>query len=63
MYLTDAYLALAETEGLYACEYSDTRYDIGDKAGYIKANVDFALKDSAVKEDLAGYIKELSNKL
>ena len=63
VYLTDAYLALAETEGLYACEYSDTRYDIGDKAGYIKANVDFALKDSAVKEDLVGYIKELSNKL
>lgn len=63
VYLTDAYVALAETEGLYACEYTDTRYDIGDKAGYVKANVDYALKDSVVKEDLVGYIKKLSNKL
>lgn len=62
-YLTDAYLALAETEGLYACEYTDTRFDIGDKVGYVKANVEYALKDGDCKEDLIGYIKELSNKL
>ena len=63
VYLTDAYIALAETEGLYACEYTDTRYDIGDKVGYVKANLEYALKDDACKEDLVGYIKELSNKL
>ena len=63
VYLTDAYLALAETEGLYACPFDDVRYDIGDKVGFIKANVDFALKDKKHAIEVADYIKSLSKTL
>ena len=55
--------ALAENDGLYACEFDEKRYDIGDKAGYIEANVDFALKNEKIKEELKDYLKSLSEKL
>lgn len=63
VYLTGALKALAENDGLYACEFDEKRYDIGDKAGYIEANVDFALKNEKIKEELKDYLKSLSEKL
>lgn len=56
-FLTDAYLALAENHGLYACPFEGERYDIGDKAGFIKANIDFALQNEEVKEEILDFIK------
>lgn len=63
VYLTGALKALADNDGLYACEFDEKRYDIGDKAGYIEANVDFALKNKKIKEELKDYLKSLSEKL
>ena len=56
-YMTDAYLMLAENDGLYACPFEGERYDIGDKAGFIKANLDFALKDEKISAELLDFIK------
>lgn len=58
VYLTDALRALALSEGLYACPFDDIRYDIGDKAGYVKANVDYALKDEKVGAEIYAYLKD-----
>ncbi len=41
--LTDALLALANQRGMFAYEFVGKRYDAGDKLGYLKAIVDFAL--------------------
>ncbi|WP_028584372.1 UTP--glucose-1-phosphate uridylyltransferase GalU [Desulfogranum mediterraneum] len=41
--LTDALLALSNLRGMYAYEFDGQRYDAGDKLGYLKAIVDFAL--------------------
>lgn len=41
--LTDALLALSNRQGMYAYEFIGNRYDAGDKLGYLKAIVDFAL--------------------
>ncbi|HDO29833.1 MAG TPA: UTP--glucose-1-phosphate uridylyltransferase GalU, partial [Desulfobacteraceae bacterium] len=42
--LTDALLALARQRGIYAYEFVGKRYDAGDKLGYLKAVVDFAIR-------------------
>ncbi|MDD2464737.1 MAG: UTP--glucose-1-phosphate uridylyltransferase GalU [Desulfobulbus sp.] len=41
--LTDALLALSNKRSMYAYEFVGKRYDAGDKLGYLKAIVDFAL--------------------
>ena len=42
--LTDALQALARKRGMYAYEFDGKRYDAGDKLGYLKAIVDFAVR-------------------
>jgi len=41
--LTDSLVKLANNRGMYAYEFEGKRYDAGDKLGYLKAIVDFAL--------------------
>ncbi len=48
--LTDALAVLAREEGLLGYRFEGERYDAGDRFGYLKANVAFALK----RRDLAG---------
>jgi UTP--glucose-1-phosphate uridylyltransferase len=42
--LTDALAVLAREEGLLGYRFEGDRYDAGDRLGYLKANVAFALK-------------------
>ena len=62
--LTDAFQAQCKSLGeIYACNYPGTRYDIGDKMGFIKANVEMAMRRPDLGEAVKEYIKELSKKL
>jgi UTP--glucose-1-phosphate uridylyltransferase len=63
IYLTDALDALALRGDLLASCFEGDRYDVGDKFGYIKANVEFALKSQEIGEETAAYIKELAERL
>lgn len=63
LYLTDALEDLCKKGELLACTFSDKRYDVGDKAGFIKANIDFALKSKETKEEIKDYIKKLAKTL
>ena len=63
LYFTDTLDELSASEKLLACTFEDTRYDVGDKLGYVKANVEFALKNKQIGEDVKKYIKELAKKL
>ena len=56
--LTDALAELAKTEGLYAYLFEGTRYDTGDKLGFIEATIAFALK----RADLSSGVKEILKK-
>jgi UTP--glucose-1-phosphate uridylyltransferase len=47
--LTDGIAALMADEDIYALPFAGVRYDCGDKLGYLKANIDFAL----TRDDLA----------
>ncbi len=63
IYLTDALDLLAENGELLASCFEGKRYDVGDKLGYIKANVEFALKSDEIGLATAEYIKELAKTL
>jgi hypothetical protein len=54
---------LAENGELLASGFEGARYDVGDKFGYIKANVEFALMSDEIGEETAEYIKELAKRL
>ena len=49
-------------ESVYAYEFEGTRYDCGSKLGYMQASIQYALKDSSIKEELFKYIKGLKIK-
>jgi len=52
--LTDGLRALLKREKLYAFVYEGRRHDTGDKLGFLKATVEFALK----RDDLGGRFRE-----
>ncbi|WP_251424220.1 UTP--glucose-1-phosphate uridylyltransferase GalU [Veillonella agrestimuris] len=56
--LTDA-LAASKTD-TYALAYDGIRYDTGDKLGYLKATVEYALRNEELGADFKAYLKELS---
>lgn len=61
--LTDAMVKLAQNDGLKALTFESTRYDAGDKLGYLIANIEFALKDDKLSASFKDYLKKLSEKL
>lgn len=52
--LTDAIKHLSHTRPIYAYRFEGTRYDAGDKLGFLKATVEFALR----RHDLGGPFRE-----
>ena len=63
IYLTDVLDELASRGDLYASGFEGTRYDVGDKLGYVKANVEFALRSNEIGAETVAFIKELAEKL
>jgi UTP--glucose-1-phosphate uridylyltransferase len=60
--LTDAMLSLLKKEIIYAYEFEGKRYDVGDKLGFLKATVDFALEMDDIKKDFLDYLKAVVEK-
>lgn len=54
--LTDALQAMSNIRGMYAYEFEGKRYDAGDKLGYLKAIVDFALQHNELGASFREYI-------
>lgn len=52
--LTDALKVLARQQNMYAYDFIGRRYDVGDKLGYLEAQVGYALR----REELAGNFRE-----
>lgn len=57
--LTDALRAMARKHPIYALEFEGDRYDAGDKLGFLKANVSFAMKRDELREEFTGFLKGL----
>jgi UTP--glucose-1-phosphate uridylyltransferase len=61
--LTDAMREIAKTEGMIGVDFSGTRYDMGNKFGILKANIEVGLKHPEVSAELKAYIKEIAKDL
>jgi UTP--glucose-1-phosphate uridylyltransferase len=57
--LTDGMRLLLRKEKMYAYVYEGKRHDTGDKLGFLKATVEFALKRPDLGEEFRRYLKEL----
>ncbi|MBT2662883.1 UTP--glucose-1-phosphate uridylyltransferase GalU [Bacillus sp. ISL-45] len=57
--LTDAINELNKRQAVLAYHFEGRRYDIGDKIGFIKATVDFALQREDTRDDVIEYLKEV----
>ena len=55
--LTDAIKKIIASQAVFSYEFEGTRYDCGDKLGYIKANIEYALKDKKFGSELLSYLK------
>ncbi|WP_088104352.1 UTP--glucose-1-phosphate uridylyltransferase GalU [Halalkalibacter urbisdiaboli] len=58
--LTDAIRKLNQQQSVVAYEFSGKRYDVGDKLGYLKATIDFALEREELRNELFSYMKCLT---
>lgn len=58
--LTDAISLLLQQEPVYAYLFEGTRYDAGDKLGFLKATVDFALQRNDLGPDFRKFIERLN---
>lgn len=60
--LANAIRSILKTEGAYAYEFKGIRYDIGDKFGFLQANVEYALR-SPFADKVRIYLKEIAKTL
>jgi len=61
--LTDAMQLMLAEKPMYGRLLDGKRYDIGDKQGFIKTNIEFALKDEDIRDELRDYIKQIAREL
>ena len=57
--LTDALLKLIDEEAMYAYDFEGVRYDVGDKLGFLKATVEYALRREDLREGFIEYLNTL----
>lgn len=57
--LTPAIAALLNQEHVHALQVDGTRYDCGQKIGYLQATVQMALKHPKIKEDFKKFLKSI----
>jgi UTP--glucose-1-phosphate uridylyltransferase len=57
--LTDAIQMLNMDKGVYAYDFQGTRYDVGEKLGFIMTTIDFALRNNELRHDLLSGLEEL----
>ncbi len=58
--LTDGIKGLLKKEKVYGYTFEGTRHDAGDKLGFLKATVEFALKREDLGKDFREYLKSLA---
>jgi UTP--glucose-1-phosphate uridylyltransferase len=57
--LTDALKELMKDEALHAYDFIGKRYDVGNKIGFLQANVEFALERDDLKDEFKAWLKQI----
>lgn len=53
---------MLDRQAVYAYDFEGKRYDVGDKFGFIKATIDFALDREDLHDQVSEYIQALVEK-
>ena len=61
--LTDALKVLAKEDAVYAYNFAGQRYDLGDKLGFLKATVEFALRREDLGASFRAYLKDIAGRI
>lgn len=59
--LTDAIQQLNKIQRVFAYDFEGKRYDVGEKLGFVKTTLEFALQNEDIKEELTTYLQEKLN--
>lgn len=60
--LTDGLKTLLQKRPIFACEFIGKRYDTGNKIGFLKATVEFALRRPDLAKEFKEYLNDLYQK-
>ena len=61
--LTDAIDTLNKTQRVFARQFNGDRYDVGDKFGFMKTSIDYALQHPQIKNSMKQYLIDLGKEL
>ncbi|MBO0996434.1 UTP--glucose-1-phosphate uridylyltransferase GalU [Bacillus sp. SD075] len=56
--LTDAIQQLNQTQQVFAYDFEGKRYDVGEKIGFVKTTIDFALQNQELRDEIIAYLKK-----
>lgn len=63
IWLTDALEKLIAQEAMYAFDFEGDRYDVGDRIGFLKATVEFALNREELRGEFSSFLKSTVQRL
>lgn len=61
--LTDSLRRMSKEQAMYCYDFRGHRYDVGTKIGFLQANIEFALRNPEVSEEMREYIGKLSSNM
>jgi UTP--glucose-1-phosphate uridylyltransferase len=57
--LTDAIQKLNQIQRVFAYDFEGTRYDVGEKFGFVKTTIEFALQNGDLHDEMVNYLTKL----
>lgn len=60
--LTDAIQKLNQIQRVFAYDFEGKRYDVGEKIGFVKTTLEFALQNEELRSELLAYLDEVMAK-
>ncbi|MFF2286139.1 UTP--glucose-1-phosphate uridylyltransferase GalU [Peribacillus butanolivorans] len=57
--LTDAIQKLNQIQSVFAYDFEGKRYDVGEKLGFVKTTVEFALQNPSLRDETLSFITEI----
>jgi UTP--glucose-1-phosphate uridylyltransferase len=60
--LTDAIQKLNQIQRVFAYDFEGKRYDVGEKLGFVKTTIEFALQDESLKKEMMEFLIQIIEK-
>ncbi|WHY86081.1 UTP--glucose-1-phosphate uridylyltransferase GalU [Neobacillus novalis] len=57
--LTDAIQKLNQIQRVFAYDFEGKRYDVGEKIGFVKTTIEFALQHEDLRDDILNYLRDV----